>query len=951
MERTASCPSCRRGIFVDDEFCAWCGTAILADTGHTDGPTREQANASIGPVDRLTCGSCNHQVLPGDLFCASCGARCATGEEPADGIGESVSTIAERVTEASDGRYEVIRLLGRGGMGVVLMARDLDLGRLVAIKALSPSWLSDESMVGRFQREARTIASLRHESIVSVYDRGRAGEYYYFVMDFIEGVPLSEIIRANGSLTIPVVKAVLYQVGSALDYAHGRSSPIVHRDIKPANIMLDADGLAVVMDFGISKVSESASGLTRTGIVMGTPEYMSPEQCRGPTVTHESDQYSLGAVAFAMLTGAPPFTGPYYQVLMAHQSEPVRPLAQLRPDCPSDLAAAVERMLAKVPGDRWPTIGDMLHELELRPLPRGNPARREIGRLVRESQERKSHTGARSGAPAGFTRTPTSLRIEPQPSDLEVGDDIALSAVLLFPDGDEEAGSGVSWESTDPSIARIDPDTGRLVAVGAGSVEIRAALGTVSESVPVSISPPRVIRVSIEPDSPEVEVGSAVQLRARATTKKGAPLERPVSWSSSDPRTASIDDDGRVTGHREGTASILAHCEGVGGATQLTVRAAPVQAPTPADEGAGVAPTLVASAETVAVDSRYPRTPSSTTPPRPRAEERGKAPPEAPAKGKAPGGVPWVPVLGVGAVAVVLIVGWLALRGLGGGASVQEVRLVGDGAELGRFMTAVVGDTVALTATALDEGGNTLDEEVEWSSEDPSVASFLGGGRLVAVAEGTTRVHARAGGTDRALSVNVGSAVAAEAEAEQEGPGPVARIVLRRPDGREVSGPLSMRPRETVRLQAAATDDDDRDVPGTFVLWESTAPTVAAVDSRGTVTAIQDGRADIVASAEGIERRIQVRVTTPAEPPPRDPEPPRQEATPVADGTLQLIITPFGDVWIDGAQVATEQNRFSRQLRPGSHRLRLERAGAQPFDTTITIRSGQITRISKSLNR
>ena len=302
--RTASCPSCHREIFAEDAFCSWCGTRVQTRELRTGESRRMLARQTIPTGERTTCESCHSPILPGDAYCSTCGARYGTEATDA-GFGDSWTSIPLRVAEGSGGKYEFVRELGRGGMGIVFMARDRELDRPVAIKVLSPTWLTDEAMVQRFQREARVVASLRHESIVSVYDVGRAGDLHYFVMDYIEGVSLSRILRTYGPLPIPAVEAVLYRVGHALSYAHRPGHRIVHRDIKPSNIVLDMEGRPIVMDFGISKVSETPSGLTRTGLVMGTPEYMSPEQCRGHTVTHESDQYSLGCVVYAMLTGAP----------------------------------------------------------------------------------------------------------------------------------------------------------------------------------------------------------------------------------------------------------------------------------------------------------------------------------------------------------------------------------------------------------------------------------------------------------------------------------------------------------------------------------------------------------------------------------------------------------------------------------------------------------------------
>ncbi|UCC75288.1 MAG: serine/threonine protein kinase, partial [Gemmatimonadota bacterium] len=242
----------------------------------------------------------------------------------------------------TQGRYEIERELGQGGMAAVYLAHELALDRRVAIKIMSPAVLMERGTVGRFKQEAITIAALKHPHIVTVHAVEHHDQLHYFVLDYVEGGSLEKVIRRTGPLPIPVVCAWLAQVASALEYAHKRG--VVHRDIKPANIMLDAEGDVIVTDFGIAKVTEK-KGFTATGFAIGTPSYMSPEQCLGEAVTGASDQYSLGIVAYEMLTGAPPFSGSVLEVMTAHHQTPPRPLAQLRPDCPQPLASAVMRML------------------------------------------------------------------------------------------------------------------------------------------------------------------------------------------------------------------------------------------------------------------------------------------------------------------------------------------------------------------------------------------------------------------------------------------------------------------------------------------------------------------------------------------------------------------------------------------------------------------------------
>ena len=520
MERTGSCPSCRRGVFIEDAFCSWCGTNVRPRDSETGASRRTFATANVPTAERFSCGSCNSAILPGDAFCATCGARHASATPEgalAGALAGSQASFLEQLKAANQGKYEFIREIGHGGMGIVYLARDLELERLVAIKVLSPALLTDEAMVERFRREARTIASLRHEAIVSVYGVGRAGDLHYFAMDYIEGSSLSQILRTQGPLSIESTRAILYQVGSALSYAHRPGRAVIHRDIKPSNILIDSDGNSVVMDFGISKVSEGPSGLTRTGLIVGTPEYMSPEQCRGHTVAQASDQYSLGAVAFAMLTGAPPFTGPFYKVLHAHQMDEPPDVRSLRAECPPELAEGIARMLAKPPADRWSDIDDALAEMGLQPLHRADPVRAELAALARATMEAQRTTDQApsptpASSPSEDADTPTGIRILAVPDEIETGDHLRLSASMLFHDGDERPGELVSWESADPSVVSIDPDTGELVAVGAGSALVTAWAGGVSGSTAVTVSPPQFKEGVLDRESRRREVGEGGQI-------------------------------------------------------------------------------------------------------------------------------------------------------------------------------------------------------------------------------------------------------------------------------------------------------------------------------------------------------------------------------------------------------------------------------------------------------
>ena len=289
--------------------------------------------------------------------------------------------LVERLRIATAGEYEIHGELGRGGMAAVYLAHELALDRKVAIKVMFPAMIYGEGMVERFKREARTAAHLSHPNIIPVYAVREAEGLLFFVMKLVEGTPLDSIMRELGKLPIPMVEAILAQTGGAFGYAHRRG--VVHRDIKPSNILIDDEGWAVVTDFGIAKVQES-EGLTQTGVAVGTPAYMSPEQCMGGQITGASDQYSLGVVAYEMLAGRPPFEGPSLMALLyGHFHEPVPPLELFRPDCPEPMRAAVLRMLEKEPEARWPSVEDAIAAMGARTLAHDDPTRTQLITLAR----------------------------------------------------------------------------------------------------------------------------------------------------------------------------------------------------------------------------------------------------------------------------------------------------------------------------------------------------------------------------------------------------------------------------------------------------------------------------------------------------------------------------------------------------------------------------------------
>lgn len=276
-----------------------------------------------------------------------------------------IDVLSKDAEEARQlGQYRLRRVLGHGGMGEVHLAEHQFLRRACAVKLIRPAQAGNEETLARFEREVRAAARLTHPNTIQIYDYGRSEDgTFYYAMEYLQGLSLQEIVERYGPLPAGRVVHVLLQVCGALREAH--SCGLVHRDIKPANVMLCERGgvhdVAKLLDYGLvvtSHIAEEEARLTRSGMVVGTPEYMSPEQCGGDdAVSGASDIYSLGAVAYFLVAGKAPFSGrPVIQTMVAHLHEVPRPLRELRPDIPAGLAAAIAKCLEKLPEKRFADI-------------------------------------------------------------------------------------------------------------------------------------------------------------------------------------------------------------------------------------------------------------------------------------------------------------------------------------------------------------------------------------------------------------------------------------------------------------------------------------------------------------------------------------------------------------------------------------------------------------------
>jgi len=404
----------------------------------------------------------------------------------------------EQLRKATLGEYEIMGLLGRGGMATVYLAHDIALDRKVAIKVMAPHLMSGEGMAERFKREARTAGSLSHPHIIPIYAVKEAGnDLIFFVMKFVEGRPLDGIIREVGAVPFPMVSSIMQQVGSALGYAHRRG--IIHRDIKPANIMLDVDGWAVVTDFGIAKVSDKQA-LTMTGATVGTPSYMSPEQCAATKeLSPASDQYSLGIVAYEMLAGRLPFTADSVMAIMyAHFNEAPAPIQSVRADCPPAIADAVMRMLEKDPEKRWPSVEAAVVPFAGAPLAPDDPVRTKMMTLATQggnSQMLAKFSTPASPTPvgkgrAGGDKTATgvvSLVLTPPQVTVAIHGAVQLTARPKRASGATLIGRAITWASTEPDIATVSED-GLVTALKPGVATITCTCEGSSATATVTVT-------------------------------------------------------------------------------------------------------------------------------------------------------------------------------------------------------------------------------------------------------------------------------------------------------------------------------------------------------------------------------------------------------------------------------------------------------------------------------
>lgn len=527
-------------------------------------------------LETISCPNCGKVVGEGDTFCATCGSSVTPVPPAPDGtvagpqLVEGDDLLLSKLREATVGEYEVRALLGRGGMASVFVAYDLALNRRVALKAMHPGLLGDAGMRERFRLEARLSARLDHPNIVTVHAVKERGGIVFFDLKLIEGTSLDRVMRyRNAPMPSKLARWVTAKIADALHYAHGEG--VIHRDVKPANVMLDRRGDPTMTDFGIAKATESPH-LTMTGAIVGTPAYMSPEQCLASEITAASDQYSLGVMAYELLTGQVPFAGSLLSIQLGHvERTPPTPIS-IVPEIPQAVSDVVMRMMAKDPEHRWPTLGAAGEALLEGLDASDSQMRRELGVLVDSMPgdvvrtfppTPRTSTPLTFSAPAGAGATAsrvherateeveTGAALEPTPVvSIEAVDQqrarrklfqlggvaaagIAIVALIVMLGGGDDAATPVP----EPSL------TAPAAATGPVDPPINPAI---ANNQNLDVSDTTVVRIGLDPINVTLAVGDSMPLKATAYGPSGEPVQTRIRWSSGDTAIVRVGPDGWI---------------------------------------------------------------------------------------------------------------------------------------------------------------------------------------------------------------------------------------------------------------------------------------------------------------------------------------------------------------------------------------------------------------------
>ena len=627
----------------------------------------------------------------------------------------SLDPLGLALAAATKGDFSILGVLGRGGMAAVYLARDRGLDRLVAIKVLLPELLAaNPQAADRFALEARIAAGLAHPHIVPIYAVRQSEALHWFAMGFVDGWPLDAVVRDRGPLPAAAARTVLAQSASALAFAHRKG--IVHRDLKPGNIMVDTEGRAVLLDFGIAKVAEK-QGMTQTGTAIGTPTYMSPEQCRGRDATSASDQYALGTVAYELLAGEPVFRSDNtFGLIYQHVHEAPRPLQERVAGCPSELAGAIMRMLAKDPAERWPSLAALAEALGT-PRAADEAVLRDF--VARETPDQRPHPAA----PTERIVMPRQTAAPP-PAAYDVAPSAGELAGALADHGG--AALGVRARTAAPVLEMIapvavqPPVAAPLAATAVGGLTL-AATDTQTQELQLPEVP-----LELAPRRSTLTVGQSFPLHALLA--QPVPAGQPLAWSSDDPTIVRVTPEGTAIAERVGTTTVVvrhATSEARARLEVSRVEVARVRLTSPSPSmSVGDAMTVVATVHdrlNGVLEHRFLEWRSSD----PRI---ATITPTGVLTGRAPGKMTVLVSCSGITAELDVIVGPERLTGV----------LV-----LPRSLALVLGDDAKLQALPLTARGQSRSARpVSWATTNPSVVQVFDDGTVLAVGKGIARISA-----------------------------------------------------------------------------------------------------------------------------------------------------------------------------------------------------------------
>ncbi len=732
----------------------------------------------------------------------------------------SSDLLLERVRAATEDEYTIEGELGRGGMAAVFLARDIALERRVAIKVMLPDLVEMAGIQDRFVIEARTAAHLDHPGIVTVYSVKQRAGLLFIVMKYIEGRTLDSVLKSQPQLDPGVVTEIVGSVAEALHFAHGEG--VIHRDVKPSNIIIDKRGRPIVTDFGIAKVTASRS-ITVTGSMLGTPTYMSPEQCRGLPATAASDQYSLGVMTYEMLSGRVPFTGTLFELINAHCNEPPPSLNELVAGLDSVLAETVMRMLAKSPPERWPSLADVSKRLTADRAHRRQTAELRADIVALASADDKPDAGPRradvftdlaSAATEVATTPAPALVITPHDPSIEMGATVQMR--VSQSSGASLAGVRIVWRSEDPTIATVD-EVGLVTGRSPGFAKITATAGAAIGRIAITVKAPSVDTLVVTPQSPDLIAENEIQFVATALDSRGNPVSgQSIVWQSSDVGVCAVSGQGRAIGIAAGKATITAICGDVRGTAQVRVRL-------PAVERVVVEPgdVSIEAEETrrlaATAFGEYDRKLAGRT-----VTWRSTVPAVATVDGEGT-------VTGVSPGTAAIVATCDGKDGLVS-VSVRSQPIIAVRIQP-EHLSLETGRSIQLKGTGEDRRGRTIVENaLEWLSDDDQIALVDASGKVHAVREGRTQVRAMLGDVTSSIEVTVIARPAAQ-----------IRIEPHRP---------TVAVGEFVTLDATVLDADGATLTGRNVTWTSSDAKVVDVNASGVCEARKPGGVRITAACE-----------------------------------------------------------------------------------------------------